>query len=317
MEYRLRRADGEYRSLFCTGLPRLEPSGDFSGYIGSCVDITDLKRTQEKSLVGKKLESMGLFASGIAHDFSNLMGGILASSELALIQHTDGTPHQEELLRIKAAATAGAEIVRELLTDQESPAPALEPVDCSLLLREMLQVLEVSIANHNTFKTELTENLSLLDGNGAQIAIGDQAGEIRVTTKMVRTPIAGAANLRDGAYLQLEVADTGRGISDEAKGRIFDPFFTTKSAGRGLGLTIVQRVVHSHRGIVSVNSTPGLGSTFRVLLPAVSSGNSDPVERVHSKELTKARTNSIRARVPQPGRPIPPRATKQDSRQSC
>jgi signal transduction histidine kinase len=245
--------------------------------------------SQEKSLVGQKLESMGLLASGIAHDFSNIMGGILASSELALIQHTDGTPHQEELLRIKAAATAGAEIVRQLMGDRETTDPASEPVDCSLLVRETLQILEVSIAKHISLKTELSDNLSMLEGNAAQIrqvimnlvinatdAIGEQQGEVRVTTRMVRTPIAGAVTLRDGAYVQLEVADTGRGISDEAKGKIFDPFFTTKSAFRGLGLTLVQRVVSSHGGIVTVNSTPGLGSTFQVLLPSVLSAEKQP-----------------------------------------
>ena len=289
IEYRLRRADGEYRSLLCTGLPGFQPSGEFSGYIGSCVDVTDLKSIQEKSLVGQKLETMGLLAGGIAHDFSNLMGGILASSELALMQHTDGTPHQEELLRIKAAATAGAEIVRELMGDRESPVPPMEPIDCSLLVREMLQILEVSIAKHITLKTELSQDLSTLEGNASQIrqlimnlvinaadAIGDQPGEIRVTTKMVRPPAPGAADLRDGAYVQLEVADTGGGISDEAKGRIFDPFFTTKSAGRGLGLTVVQRVVRSHGGIVNVHSTPGLGSTFQILLPSGSGKEQRP-----------------------------------------
>jgi signal transduction histidine kinase len=237
----------------------------------------------------ERFRSMGLLAGGIAHDFSNLIGGILALSELALSQHTDGTPHQEELLRIKAAAMAGAEIVRELMTDRESWDPEFEPIDCSLLVREMLQIVEVSMGKHIILKTELSANLPTLEGNAAQLrqlimnlvinaadAIGEQPGEIRVTTKIARTPIAGAANLRDGAYVQIEVADTGRGISDEAKEKIFDPFFTTKSAGRGLGLTVVQRVVRTHAGIVKVDSKPGLGSTFRVLLPSASSKERQP-----------------------------------------
>ena len=106
-EYRLRRADGEYRCLLCEGVPRFQHDGAFAGYVGSCVDITDLKRAQERALAGQKLESMGLLSSGIAHDFNNLLGGILTSAELALTEHAEGAPWAEELLRIKAAAVSG------------------------------------------------------------------------------------------------------------------------------------------------------------------------------------------------------------------
>jgi len=82
MEYRLRRADGEIRSLLCAGVPRFQRDGVFAGYIGSCLDITDLKRGQEMALTGQKLESMGLLASGVAHDFNNLLGAILTSAGL-------------------------------------------------------------------------------------------------------------------------------------------------------------------------------------------------------------------------------------------
>ena len=80
LECRLRRADGEYRSVLCRGVPRFEPDGAFAGYVASAIDITDLKR----ALAGQKLESLGVLASGIAHDFNKLLGGILAGSELLL-----------------------------------------------------------------------------------------------------------------------------------------------------------------------------------------------------------------------------------------
>ena len=86
MEYRLRRADGEYRWLLDNGVPRFETGGTFAGYVGSCTDITDLKRTQEEDLAKQKLESVGTLASGIAHDFNNLLGGVLAHAELALME---------------------------------------------------------------------------------------------------------------------------------------------------------------------------------------------------------------------------------------
>jgi PAS domain S-box-containing protein len=285
-EYRLRRADGEYRSLLCTGVPRFQEGGIFSGYIGSCMDITELKRTQEKAVAGQKLESMGQLASGIAHDFNNLLGGILACAEVGLGAHAEGVPHEEELRRIKAAAIGGAEIVRELMVYGGKHSPAFEPVDCSLLVRDMLQLLKVSISKYAFLKTDLAEDLPMVPGNPAQLrqlvmnlvinaseAIGEREGVIRVTTKMLTenqsAPVVVAANLPAGDYLELEVADTGGGMTEEAKARIFDPFFTTKPTGRGLGLAVVQGVIRAHNGLIKVASAPGSGTAFQVLLPCM------------------------------------------------
>ena len=90
MEYRLRRADGEYRWVLNNAVPRIAPDGVFAGYIGSCIDITEVRRTQEEALASQKLESVGRLASGIAHDFNNLLGGILASAELVLAEREQG-----------------------------------------------------------------------------------------------------------------------------------------------------------------------------------------------------------------------------------
>jgi two-component system, cell cycle sensor histidine kinase and response regulator CckA len=87
----LRRADGEYRSVVCNGVPRFQPDGVRAGYIATCIDITDAKRAQEEALARQKLESVGQLARGIAHDFNNLLGGILATTELALADRSEGS----------------------------------------------------------------------------------------------------------------------------------------------------------------------------------------------------------------------------------
>jgi signal transduction histidine kinase/ActR/RegA family two-component response regulator len=286
-EYRLRGADGEYRSFLCAGAPRFQSDGSFAGFIGSSLDISDLKRAQERALAGQKLESLGLLASGIAHDFNNLLGGILTSAELALEEHAEKGPWEEELLRIKAAALGGAQIVRELMIAGGSENPAFEPVDLSRLVREMIQVLKVSISKTATLKSDLPEDLGMVSGNPAQLrqivmnlvinasqAIGGRKGEIRITTKMLPKEasmmIAREANLRAGEYVMLEVADTGDGVPEEVKGQIFVPFFSTKPTGRGLGLAVVQRIVRAHTGAIKVVSAPGSGASFQVILPCVS-----------------------------------------------
>jgi PAS domain S-box-containing protein len=284
IEYRLCRADGEYRSVVCNGVPRFAPDGVLAGYIASCIDITDAKRAQEEALARQKLESVGQLARGIAHDFNNLLGGILATTELALADRAEGSFPEEELLTTRTAAIRGGEIVRQLMTYGGEESSAFEPIDLSLLVHEILQLLKVSISKHAILQTDLGVGLAAVHGNPAQIrqvvmnlvtnaseAIGDRAGVIRVTTARVRVDpdahVAGTANLPPGNYQKLEVSDTGSGMTSEVQTRIFDPFFTTKSTGRGLGLAAVQGIVRSHFGAIKVVSSLGQGTRFEVLLP--------------------------------------------------
>ena len=146
MEYRLRRADGEYRWLLDDGVPRFAPDGVFAGYIGSCVDMTALKRAQEESLASQKLETVGQLARGVAHDFNNLLGGILSTAELALDSRMEGLFPEEELRRIRKTAIHGGEIVRQLMTYSGAQSPVFELVDMSSLVDEMLQLLRFSIS---------------------------------------------------------------------------------------------------------------------------------------------------------------------------
>ena len=284
IECRVCRKDGEFRWVLCKGVPRFTPTGIFAGYIGSCIDITEIKRGQEEALARQKLESVGQLARGIAHDFNNLLGGILATTEFALAEGAEGAPAGDELRTIRTAAIRGGEIVRQLMTFCGEDSPAFELVDLSLLVGEMLHLLKVSISKNVTLETELGEDLPAVQTNPAQIrqvvmnlvinaseAIGERAGTIRVSTAEVRVGpddgLTAAANLPPGGYLRLVVSDTGAGMAPEVQTRIFDPFFTTKAAGHGLGLAAVQGIVRSHFGAIHVVSSLGQGTRFEVLLP--------------------------------------------------
>ncbi len=281
MEYRLRRADGEYRWVLDDGVPRFTPSQVFAGYIGSCIDITDFKRAQEEALAGQRLETVGQLARSVAHDFNNLLGGILATTELSL-ESVDG-PAAEELLIIRTAAIRGGEIVRQLLTYGGEEIARHEPIDLSALVGEMLQLLKVSISKTAIIETALGEDLPKAHGDPAQLrqvvmnlvtnaseAMAGRSGVIRITTvraHVADAPLPGASNLRPGDYIKLEVSDTGSGMAPEIQKRIFDPFFTTKTTGHGLGLAAVQGIVRSHLGSISVASSLGHGTRFEILLP--------------------------------------------------
>jgi PAS domain S-box-containing protein len=284
MEYRLRRADGEYRCLLDNGVPRFEPEGGFVGYIGSCIDITDLKRAHEEHLAKQKLASVGTLAGGIAHDFNNLLGGILAHSELALQDFAGGGRPEEELKRIRAATIRGAEIVRQLMTYSGQQSEVLEQVDVSQIVEDMFELLRVSVSKHAVVELDLGKDLPVVRASPGQLrqvvmnliinaseAIGDRDGVIHVnTTGPVRIggePGANPEHLTEGDYLCLEIYDTGRGMTPETQARIFDPFFTTKLAGRGLGLAVVQGIVQSLGGKIRLTSAPGQGTKVQILLP--------------------------------------------------
>jgi two-component system, cell cycle sensor histidine kinase and response regulator CckA len=282
MEQRLRRADGEYRSLLCTGIPRFTESGTFAGYVGCSLDITDLKRGQEQVLATQKLESLGVMAGGIAHDFNNLLGGIVTTSELVLEEIPAGAAGREGIEGIKAVALRAAGIVRELMAYSGKEDAAFEPVDVSRLVGEMLQFLKVTISKQAILNVDLPEGLPAVWANPAQIrqvvmnlitnaseALGERVGVIAVRATHV-------TEARDGAgHILLEVGDTGSGMTPEIQAKIFDPFFTTKFTGRGLGLAAAQGIIRRHGGAIRVTSQPGRGSRFEILLPCTD----EPAER--------------------------------------
>jgi two-component system cell cycle sensor histidine kinase/response regulator CckA len=285
IEYRLLRADGEYRWIVFSGVPRFMPDAVFSGYIASCIDITDLKRAQEDAFDKQKLESLRVLTGGIAHDFNNLLGGILVEAEVAETDLAEGSSPLEGIRRIRVVALRAAEIVRELMIYSGQDKATLKSLHVSRLVEDMLELLKVSISKHALLQTDLANQLPAVLGNAAQIcqvvmnliinaseAIGEKHGTIRVTTSKVTecedwNPDR-ATTLPEGDYVRLEVADTGCGMTEEARARIFDPFFTTKTNGHGLGLAVVQGIVRSHGGAINVTSTPGRGTTFEVLLPS-------------------------------------------------
>ena len=163
-ECRLRRADGEYRWVLTTGAPRFEAGGAFAGYVGSCTDITDVKRSQDEALERQKLEGLGVLAGGIAHDFNNLLGSILATSELVMSELPDNSPAHEGVESIKKVADRAAEIVRQMMAYAGQENAVFEPLDLSDLVHEMLQLLYVSISKRAQLSVDLPPNLPAIRG---------------------------------------------------------------------------------------------------------------------------------------------------------
>jgi two-component system cell cycle sensor histidine kinase/response regulator CckA len=294
-EYRARRADGEYRHMLSTASPRYE-GREYAGHVGTLIDITDLKLRQQEDLTRRKWESIGGLAGGIAHDFNNLLGGVLAQAELALEELASGSSPHGELMAIRDVALRGSEIVRQLMIYAGKETVAVERVDVSQIVREMLELLKLSVSKHAVIEADLGRDLPSVRASAAQLrqivmnlvtnasdAIGNRDGVIRVSTRCLKVGQDSGvipAVLADDDYVQLEVSDTGHGMSLEMQGNVFDPFFTTKSAGHGLGLAVVQGIVRTIGGSIHLTSEPDKATTFQIMLPCadtMAGATNDPV----------------------------------------
>ncbi len=235
----------------------------------------------------QRLEGLEILAGGIAHDFNNLLMCVLGNADLALRKQGPGTTVRHELTQISLAATQAADLVRSMLTYAGKGRHVVEPIDLSQLLGEMAGVLRVSISKSAELRCELDPGLAAVEGDASQLrqvcmnlitnasdALEDQPGTIVVRTSTVkadRRELDGMLlgnDLAPGFYVCAEVTDTGCGMTAETSARIFDPFFTTKFQGRGLGLAAVLGIVRGHGGAIRLDSTPGVGTRVRVLLPA-------------------------------------------------
>ena len=284
-EHRLLRSDGEYRWVAATATPRFL-QGEFSGHIVILLDITELKRSQERAMANQKLESLGVLAAGIAHDFNNLLGTILAHTDLALEEIPAESPALENVTAVATVAIRASEIVKLMMPYAgHADMGAFEPVDLSSLIEEMLQLVKVSVPKSTAIELNLPKGFPPIWANAAQIrqvvlnlivnaseAIEAKPGRVAVSTSRIQVRKGSSAEwrhatLRDGDYVLLEISDDGCGMTEETKAKIFDPFFSTKFLGRGMGLAAVQGIVSGIGGAIDVVSAPGQGSTFKVWLP--------------------------------------------------
>jgi|GEM_PF-4027510 len=294
-EYRIVRiSDGETR--WVTGLGGLRIGDDGSlALMGTIHDITDRKvlereRTvlHEQLLKSKKLESLGVLAGGIAHDFNNILMVILGNAEMTRMQLPPGSAAAPHLQRIEQAANRAADLARQMLAYSGKGSFVIEELDLNRVLTETAPTLESTIPSNVMLRLQLGPGLPLIAADVRQLrqllanlvtnaseAIGGNPGEIVVSTGVKECrrnylkDVWLDEEIAEGLYVHLEVADTGCGMDGDTVAKVFDPFFTTKFTGRGLGLAAVLGIVRGHGGAIKIESEPGKGSVFRVLLPAL------------------------------------------------
>jgi PAS domain S-box-containing protein len=251
--------------------------------------MDERRRSEEQLRNAQKLESLGVLAGGIAHDFNNLLVGVLGNAGMALLELPEDSPARQPIRDIEVSAQRAAELTRQMLAYSGRGRVHVEPADLSQVVEEMSQLLRRVISRQAQLSLRLRRGLPAVVADVTQIrqvvmnlitnasdALADGHGTITLETSLVEaTPAMLASTYLDealpaGPYVCLEVSDTGSGMSSGTAARMFEPFFTTKFTGRGLGLAAVLGIVRGHKGAIDVQSAPGAGTTFRVLLPASS-----------------------------------------------
>lgn len=281
----LRTKDG--RDLQTEVIANVYTEGDRPAIQFNIRDVSERKKFARELQETQKLESLGLLAGGIAHDFNNLLTGIMGNASLAYSETSVDQPLRRRLREIVQASERAAFLARQMLAYAGKGRYVIETMDLGDLVSEISVLIRTSIPKTVELKLDLTPNLPPIDADPAQVqqvvmnlvingaeAIGENtAGKVEIRTSLLEINAGeapgffGPGQSAAGAYVQLEVRDTGSGMDEATKSRIFDPFFTTKFTGRGLGLAAVQGIVKGHGGAIRVYSTPGHGTTFLIQFP--------------------------------------------------
>jgi PAS domain S-box-containing protein len=286
MEYRLRRADGEYRWVIESGIPRYTGAGEFAGYIGSNIDITDLKRAVEDRERLRQLQAdfahinrvttMGELAASIAHEVKQPISAAYTNANTCLRwlerDQADIEEARDAVSRVIQCVTRASEIIGRIRSLFKKEEPQREWVDANEVIREMISLLRSEAARHViSIHAELEPELPNIRADHVQLqqvvmnlmlngidAINERNAARDLTIKSQRIP--------DDQVL-ISVSDTGVGLPLERADKVFDAFFTTKPQGTGMGLSISRSIIEAHGGRLWATANSDRGATFQFTLP--------------------------------------------------
>ncbi|HWA26280.1 MAG TPA: PAS domain S-box protein [Lacunisphaera sp.] len=256
------------------------------------LDLTEKKKIEAQFLRAQRLESLGMLSAGIAHDLNNILAPVLMGAPLLRIRVTN--PADLRVLdTIEKSAGRGAGLVRQILSFAHGASGERLLIQVKHLLNDISNLIKETFPKHIKLVDEVPNNLWTIRGNPTQLHqvllnlcvnardAMPQGGILRLRAEnrqLDKVPAQANPDATPGAYLVIEVGDTGTGISPEVLARIWEPFFSTKGEGKGtgLGLVTVRGIATSHGGFVTVDSVVGRGTSFHVFLPATAQTAAPP-----------------------------------------
>ncbi len=278
---RYRRKDGGFVEVDITAHTMTMDGAIVQLAIG--IDVTQARRMEELLRQSQKMDAIGQLASGVAHDFNNILAVILGNSDIAREILGEDHDASQDLREIQKAAERAASLTRQLLTFSRQQQREVKVQALNALVVNLEKMLARIVGEDIAMSAILSPQLGAIQGDGSQLEqvllnlvvnardAMPNGGRLSIETSNVELEDALAAQLgvSPGRFVMMAVSDTGIGMNAETRARIFEPFFTTKAVGKGtgLGLSTVFGIVKQSDGAISVYSEPGVGTTFRVYFP--------------------------------------------------
>ena len=312
-EIELIQPGGEIRNLNVSSSPCYDSENNVIGTYSIFRDITEQRRAERDRKEfdlhlqqTQKLESLAVLAGGVAHDYNNLLQGIVGNAGLALMDLPHYSPVREYIEGIRKSADHAAALTSQMLAFAGRGVFEIKQADVSALVNQMDHLLRAVVSKKNILSFDLQEKIPLIDADITQIrqivmnlvtnaseAIGENEGVIKISTgcrlcdhDFLRS-IRSDTELPEGEYIYLQVSDTGPGMDADTVRRVFDPFFSTKFTGRGLGMAVVYGIMKRHNGAVNVEAKIGSGTRFTFYFPrstgSAEISQNDSVEKVTGK----------------------------------
>ncbi len=258
-------------------------------------EISKRERAEQQLRQAQKMEAIGTFAGGIAHDLNNILSPVVINSELALLDLPGESGIRESLELILQSGMRGKDLVKQLLLFSRKSEKKQEIVVLTPMIKDTFKLLRASISKTIQIKLQLETETDTVFADPTQIqqvimnlctnaayAMRGRTGSIEICVQGITfgSDDLPESEMKAGDYLVLAIKDSGCGMDEEIRKRIFEPFFTTKPLGEGtgLGLSVVFGIVKDHMGHITVYSEPGKGSIFKIYLPKLDTGTSAEAE---------------------------------------
>lgn len=306
-----RKKDGTAIITDCRWTIVRTPNGEPAGILQVCTDITERKRLEARFLQAQRVESIGIFASGIAHDLNNTLAPVLVGVEVLKRKMHD--QQSRRLLKIiESSVKRGSEMVYQVLSFVNGVKGTHVKLNPLKIAKDVTHILGHIIPRSINVCTRIADKISPITGDATQLHqvlinlctnardAMPQGGTLTLTVENIwvtKDMIQEYTDADEGAYIVFSISDTGIGISMSEIHKIFEPFYTTKEIGRGtgLGLSICLGIIKGHNGFIAVESTEGKGTTFKIFLPAISSTragiNEADIQQEYHRQIILA-TNS-------------------------
>lgn len=286
----IRDKKGEKIFVLETSTAVRNEKGEIVAYQGIMRDETYRKQLEQQLFQAKKMESIGMLAGGVAHDFNNILTTIRGYADLMMLNMKSTDPLFNDVDNIIKGVKRAEDLIRQLLAFSRRQMIEPKVIDINKVITDLHTMLDRLISDDIEFDLKLRENLPFIKADPVQIqqilvnlvvnaghAIKRQEDKskgkkIRISTDeftITKEMIAQFPGSREGKYIQIGISDTGIGMSDETKQNIFEPFFSTKKEGEGtgLGLATVYGIVKQNKSYIYIDSQKGEGTTFKIFWP--------------------------------------------------